>query len=158
MMAGVTELLRLSEDEVLCLEGDPGDEIFIVAEGRLTIEMKLPDGSIGHLDRVGPGRMIGQISLIDGGPRSATVRAERDSAVIVYPRSAFERHYHAGSRYAFKILDMVISQLSEQVRDANATLARLSRSESEDRERLKSLLEQILDSSPNIRPASSESP
>ena len=58
--------------------GDDGDTLYVVDTG--TVEVTAPDVEGRHvlLDTLGPGGIFGELSLFDGGPRSATVRARTD--------------------------------------------------------------------------------
>lgn len=150
MFASLASLRKLSAGDVLCEEGDDAEHFFIVADGRLSVEKRLADGSVEVLYYMGPGRLIGQVALIDGGPRSATLRAYRPSTVLAYPRAEFERHYRAGSRYCFKLLDLVLAALSEQLRDADHILSSLSGDAGESEEKLRALLDQILATATDI--------
>jgi len=150
MLASIANLRRLAAGEILCEEGSDADQFFIIADGRLTVEKRLADGSAEALYHLGPGRLAGQLALVDGGPRSATLRAYRPSTVLAYPRAEFERHYRAGSRYCFKLLDLVLSALSEQLRDADNVLSSLSGDAGESEEKLRALLDQILASATDL--------
>lgn len=69
--------------------GDRGDTLYIVEDGR--VEVTAPDAKGGHvrLDTLGPGGVFGELGLIDGGPRSATVRALSDCSLMALPRGPF---------------------------------------------------------------------
>lgn len=150
MFASIASARKLAEGEILCREGEDGEDFFIVASGRLSVEKRLPDGNVESLYYIGPGRLVGQVALIDGGPRSATLRAYRSSVVLSYPRAEFERHYGASSRYCFKLMDVVLAQLSEQLRDADHVLSSLSGDAGESEEKLRALLDQILASADDL--------
>ncbi|HLH21181.1 MAG TPA: serine/threonine-protein kinase [Chloroflexota bacterium] len=80
--AGVLRLLagRLAEQrhapgDVVLRQGEPGDAMHLVVRGRFAVERQRPDGRPQRLATVGPGDLFGELALIDGAPRSATVRA-----------------------------------------------------------------------------------
>jgi hypothetical protein len=65
--------IRVRSGEVLCRKGDPGRECFIVAEGVATARL---DGEVlGYLT---PGSVIGEMALINGGPRTERAARARD--------------------------------------------------------------------------------
>jgi CRP/FNR family transcriptional regulator, cyclic AMP receptor protein len=64
--------------KVLTRQGEPGRECFIVAEGRAKAAIRG-----WRTVSLGPGSVIGEMSLLDGGPRSATVTAETDMRLLV---------------------------------------------------------------------------
>ena len=82
---------RFETDEDLVRQGDPGDSFLILRDG--TASVLLDDRRVHEL---GPGDFLGEISLIDGGPRTATVRATRPIHALVIGREDFatllERH------------------------------------------------------------------
>lgn len=150
MFASLANLRKLAAGEILCEEGADADHFFIIGDGRIAVEKTLADGSVEILYYMGPGRLIGQLALVDGGPRSASLRAYKPSVVIAYPRAEFERHYRAGSRYCFKLMDIVLAALSEQLRDADHVLSSLSGDAGESEEKLRALLDQILATATDI--------
>jgi CRP-like cAMP-binding protein len=84
LLAIVKETRRIGKDTFLVSEGDEADEIFIVKEGSFEVLKKEEDRDITHrLAVLGPGMSIGEVSLLDAMPRSASVRATEDSAVLV---------------------------------------------------------------------------
>ncbi|WP_181312006.1 Crp/Fnr family transcriptional regulator [Nocardioides campestrisoli] len=71
---------RLRRGEVLFHEGDSGDRLYIVLEGKVKLGRSAADGRENLLAVMGPGQMFGELSLFDPGPRSATVTAVTDAA------------------------------------------------------------------------------
>lgn len=69
--------------------GDRGDTMYVIESGR--VEVTAPDAEGGHvvLDTLGPGGVFGELSLLDGGPRSATVRAITECQLLALTREAF---------------------------------------------------------------------
>ena len=81
---------KLAADEVLFLAGDPGDGCYRVEQGLLKVSMIAPTGAERILAIVGPGGIVGELSTIDGLPRSASVSAVRDSELTFVSRAAFQ--------------------------------------------------------------------
>jgi CRP/FNR family cyclic AMP-dependent transcriptional regulator len=69
---------RISRGEVLFSEGDTGDRLYVVTEGKIKLGRTSPDGRENLLAILGPGQMFGELSLFDPGPRSATATAVTD--------------------------------------------------------------------------------
>ena len=67
--------VKLRRGEVLFHEGDTGDKLYIVGEGKVKLGRTSADGRENLLAILGPGQMFGELSLFDPGPRSATVTA-----------------------------------------------------------------------------------
>lgn len=70
----------------LIRQGDPAGSAFAVQTGRLEVEV---DGLV--VRELGPGDVLGELALLSGKPRSASVRARRDSTLTELPRDAFDR-------------------------------------------------------------------
>lgn len=105
--------------EVLCREGDRPFTFFIVCSGTVEVTKLIATGTSEKLGELGPGHMVGQVSLIDGKSRSATVTAKDDVVCLECSRDDFERLFNAGSPFAFKVLDQIVIHLSRRLRDAN---------------------------------------
>jgi len=71
--------------DVLATEGTPGHEFVVVVEGTASA---LSRGQ--EIGQVGPGSFFGELALLDGGPRTATVRALTPMLTLVLDRSAFD--------------------------------------------------------------------
>ena len=74
---------RLRRGEVLFHEGDEGDKLYVVTEGKVKLGRTSSDGRENLLAILGPGQMFGELSLFDPGPRSATVTAVTDTVVLL---------------------------------------------------------------------------
>lgn len=67
---------------VICKQGQPGHELLVMVEGTARVDV---DGK--EVSKLGPGEFIGELSLLDGGPRSATVTAaDNVRALVLAPR------------------------------------------------------------------------
>jgi len=110
---------KLAADEVLFLAGDPGDGCYRVEQGLLKISMIAPSGAERILAIVGPGAIIGELSTIDGLPRSASVAAVRDSELSFISRTAFQS-FADGHGEVYKHL---VTLLAARLRDTDSVLA-----------------------------------
>jgi CRP/FNR family cyclic AMP-dependent transcriptional regulator len=82
--------LSLKADQILFVAGDEGDGCYRVEEGLLKASIAAPAGGERILAILGPGSVVGELSMIDRGPRSASVTALRDSKLSFVGRTAFE--------------------------------------------------------------------
>jgi len=118
--AAVPRLLHRGEEVVTA--GAPGETMHVVVEGMLEVELPAgPDGgSPGRPLRVGlllPGEFFGEMSLLTGAPRSATVRAAADSVTYEIGREQFAALLEARPSIAEEIADVVAAR---EVRNALA--------------------------------------
>ena len=74
--------IKISKGQILFKEGDPGDRLFVVVEGKLKLGTSSGDGRENLLSILGPGDMFGELSLFDPGPRTATATAVVDSRLL----------------------------------------------------------------------------
>ena len=122
-LLAIFETKEYRPGEVLCREGDRAFSFFVICKGIVEIYKDLSqEQGRQKLGQLGRGSMIGQVSLIDGKPRSATVGAKTPVLTLECSRDDFERLFNAGSPFAFKILDQIIIHLSKRLRDANRQL------------------------------------
>lgn len=75
-LSALADRRALAPGDVLCHEGEASAEIWFIRSGTLRVQVDLPDGAPKRLLTMGPGSAVGEIALLDGGPRSATVVAE----------------------------------------------------------------------------------
>jgi CRP/FNR family cyclic AMP-dependent transcriptional regulator len=83
-IARIADVEEVPAGHILARTGDPGDRFFVIVDGAARIEV-----SAQKQTRIGPGEFFGEMSLLDGEPRSATVKAETDLRVLVISRVNF---------------------------------------------------------------------
>jgi len=113
------KLVELAADEVLFLAGDPGDGCYRVEQGLLKVSMIAATGAERILAIVGPGAIVGELSTIDGLPRSASVAAVRDSQPTFVSRAGFQA-FADSHPDVYKHLVML---LAARLRDTDGVLA-----------------------------------
>jgi CRP/FNR family transcriptional regulator, cyclic AMP receptor protein len=88
-------VLSLAPDQTLFLPGDPPDGCYRVDEGLLKVSVSTAAGNERILAILGAGAMIGELAMIDGAPRSASVTALRESKLCFVSRAAFDTFAHS---------------------------------------------------------------
>jgi len=111
--------VRLKADEVLFLSGDAGDGCYRVEDGLLKVTMVSRAGTERILAFLGSGAIVGELSLIDGLPRSASVVAVRPAQLSFLSRSAFEEF--ADKRP--EVYKSLLNLLAARLRETDATVA-----------------------------------
>jgi CRP-like cAMP-binding protein len=76
--------------EVLITAGDDGESMYVVFEGLLDVRLPGPDGKERRIASIGAGDFLGEMSLLTGEPRSATVVADTDAVVFEITRDPIE--------------------------------------------------------------------
>jgi CRP-like cAMP-binding protein len=110
--------LRLAADEALFLAGDGGDGCYLVEEGLLKVAVASQSGGERILAFLGPGAIVGEMSIIDGRPRSASV-VGRQAALKFLSCAAFEEF----TRNYPEIYEYLVKLLASRLREANAVIA-----------------------------------
>ena len=78
------------KNSVILFEDDPGDALYVVAQGQVKVVLIGEDGREVILSVLGPGEFFGEMALIDDEPRSAHVIAMEDSSLLVLRREDFQ--------------------------------------------------------------------
>lgn len=84
-VAAIVDEVDVEAGRVLCRQGESGHEAFVVIAGEATVTV---DGR--EVQKVAPGEIIGEVSLLDHGPRTATVVAATPMHLLVVPGNRFE--------------------------------------------------------------------
>ncbi len=83
-------VMMFDAGETILREGDPGDTMFLVMEGTVRVETNGNAGNL-HLAELGRGACVGEVSVIMGAPRTATVTAITDVRVATFARHRVQR-------------------------------------------------------------------
>ena len=110
--------LSLAADQTLFMAGDEGDGCYRIEEGLLKASIAAPAGGERILAILGPGSVVGELSMIDGGPRSASVSALRDSKLSFVGRTAFE----AFGQSRPELYRYMATLLAQRLRDTDEAL------------------------------------
>ena len=100
--------LELKAGELVCSEGDPGHQFYIIASGEASVER---GGQT--VTKLHAGDYFGELALLDRGPRSATVRALSDSRVYVLNEQSFVGVLNEVPALAQKLLASLATRLRE---------------------------------------------
>jgi CRP/FNR family transcriptional regulator, cyclic AMP receptor protein len=111
--------VKLATDEVLFIAGDPGDGCYRVEQGLLKVSMIAPSGAERILAIVGSGGIVGELSTIDGLPRSASVAAVRDSELTFVSRATFQTFAETNPQVYIHL----VALLAARLRDTDAVVA-----------------------------------
>jgi len=111
-LAAELEWLWLPAGEVLLREGEPGDAVFFVLEGRLRV-FTGSGGATFDVGLVGPGESVGEMALLSGAPRLASVRALVDAQLLRLPRGAFDEVLAKSPATLASFRDLMLRRVSE---------------------------------------------
>ncbi len=93
---------RLEANEVLCHQGDDSESAFVIIEGKVETSVATPDGDV-VLNSHGPGALVGEVTALVGGQRTATLRAVEPVIVKVIPSAQLRAAFDANPEAAAEI-------------------------------------------------------
>jgi sulfate permease, SulP family len=126
-LAGYCHRLDVPAGDILARQGDPAGSMHFILEGRVGVMADLGEGRTLRLRSLGRHTTIGEMGLITGGPRSATIRAEADSALYELRAEDYERIKRDDPALSQALLGYVVSVMSDRLRFANRAIGILQR-------------------------------
>lgn len=116
-LARFARLERYTAGETLVRQGDPGGSLFVLLDGE--VRVRRTDGAASReLARLGPGSFFGEMSLLTGEPRSASVLALDEVEVVVVEKAAFSSLLRDDNHLARALSQALESRSREQARVA----------------------------------------
>src|SRR5512140_794046 len=105
---------------VLFREGDPGKEMYVVQSGKVTIHKRVGDVE-KVLTTLGPGEFLGEMSILNNKPRSATATCSAASKLLVIDAKTFEAMIRGNAEIAIRM----IKKLADRLQETNEQIANL---------------------------------
>jgi CRP-like cAMP-binding protein len=101
-----SDLLRIEAGKVVFREGDPGDAVYVVLDGKVELRVS------GRLvETVGPGGILGEMALIEHAPRVATATAKVASDLLPISEARFMSMIQKTPHFALQIMKVIASRL-----------------------------------------------
>ena len=114
----ICEACQYRAQELLCKQDTPSTEMFVLLAGAL--EIRLGEGA--PVGSVQPGECVGEMGVLTGHPRSATVAAKEDSMVFIIRKSDLKRLITRSPDVGVVVLSNVVEMLSRRLRESNILL------------------------------------
>ncbi|WP_456388166.1 Crp/Fnr family transcriptional regulator [Desulfolithobacter sp.] len=114
---------EINRGEYLFTEGEKGDYMCFVVRGLLDVLKKSIDGDYRVIARLGKGNTIGEMSIIDKAPRSASVIARQPSVVIILTKKGFDILTKRYPSIGITLLKKIMRLLSLNMRRTSSRLA-----------------------------------
>jgi CRP/FNR family transcriptional regulator, cyclic AMP receptor protein len=115
------EVIEAPRGTTLFQEGEPGDSLYIVLEGKVKLGRRSSDGRENLVAVMGPADQFGELSLFDPGPRTATAVAVTDARLARLPKQALQTWVQERPQIAIQLLHVIARRL----RRTNTMLADL---------------------------------
>jgi CRP/FNR family transcriptional regulator, cyclic AMP receptor protein len=113
--------VKLSRGEHLFMEGDDGDALYVVIDGKMKLTRAAADGRENLLSVIGPGEMFGELSLFDPRPRTSSASAVTDALLAALKHEALMPLLQERPDVSFQML----RGLAQRLRRANDVTADL---------------------------------
>jgi CRP-like cAMP-binding protein len=126
LIATIAAEKRLKLGEYIFREGDPGDKLYLIIEGKVRISRTVPGMGEEALAVLGPGEAFGEMSLIDDFPRSADALVHESCRLLEISREAMEDLLFLNRDLAYEILWNFVKILSVRLREADDKVTFLS--------------------------------
>jgi CRP-like cAMP-binding protein len=111
--------VHLAADQVLFLAGDAGDGCYRIEKGLLKVSMVSTSGAERILSILGPGAIVGELAVLDGLPRSASVLALRESELLFVSKAKFEEFAKKNQ----ELYQHLVTLLASRLRETNDVIA-----------------------------------
>jgi CRP/FNR family cyclic AMP-dependent transcriptional regulator len=108
----------LKRGATICSKGDPGNSLVAVISGTVKISVSSAEGRSAILNLIGPGEIFGEMSVLDGQPRSADATANTNCEIFIIDRREFLPFVRSQPALAMKFIELLCTRLrwtSDQV-------------------------------------------
>ena len=121
-LTSVAELRTYPADAILCREGQVENTFYAIISGQVEVTKQLDKDTQQVINRPGPGNFVGEIALVQEGPRTATVRTTEPTTVLEINRDDFVNMLYNNASMAVRIM----LQITPRLRDIDlSTIAHL---------------------------------
>jgi CRP/FNR family transcriptional regulator, cyclic AMP receptor protein len=123
LLASVMDSRRYRPGQHVFRKGDRATACYVVLAGSVNVTVDGDRREEAVVANMTTGRMFGEISLVDGGLRSATcVASDKGVELAVLGRAEFDQIFNAGSPFAYKLMDLIGARVVDRVRAAAGEL------------------------------------
>jgi EAL domain-containing protein (putative c-di-GMP-specific phosphodiesterase class I) len=110
---------KYTKNDVIIKQGDEGNSAFVIDKGRVEILIEKDRGLIQSLGTRGEGAIIGEMSLIDNEPRTATVKAIEDCALLEITRNDFDRRLKSSDPIVNAVTRIILTRYRDIINKAH---------------------------------------
>lgn len=105
---------QFAKGDHVCRQGAPGDSLFVIAEGKVSVNVKNGFFSLSKkVAELGPGNIVGEMSLLTRAPRTATLTCEEPSKVFVLLADHFDEALRQNPAFAQEIKNLAAGRKFE---------------------------------------------
>ncbi len=118
-----TAAFKAAKGTLIVTEGSREQYMGIVIAGQVDVKKRRADGNQRTIAQIGPGKTFGEMSLVDGEPRSASIVAATDSTLLIIKKEHVDRIRKEAPGIGFKLFFKVSRILSQRLRQTSSILA-----------------------------------
>jgi CRP-like cAMP-binding protein len=115
----------IKQGTVIYKQGEHGNSICFVVEGALDVIKKGDDNNEVQVASLRKGQAVGEMAIIDGFTRSATIRAQSDSSILILKRDDFNKCIDQNPAMGVKILKALARMLSSNLRATSEAVSKM---------------------------------
>jgi CRP-like cAMP-binding protein len=127
-LAGSARRQVFGKGEILCRQGEEGGTLYAICSGGVSITVRQTDGRETVVAHLGPDAFFGEMSLLTGEKRSATVTAERDTEVLMVSKTALAPLLESNTDLASRLAEAVEHRTADRLARMNADTAAVATS------------------------------
>jgi len=120
----IVEVLKFAPGDTIFSEGDPGDAWYALYSGEVDV-LKQSDSGERTIKTLEPGSCFGEIAVLDGLPRSATIRTTKETLVLRVPQDKFKDLIDKDHLIAYKLIKHMALMLASRQRANTEILSKL---------------------------------
>jgi CRP-like cAMP-binding protein len=124
-LAGFMEVYRVQANDVVIREADRGDYMVLLLDGSMEISKESSQHKEKVIAVVGPGKTLGEMSMIDGEPRFATCTAREITTFAVLTRDGLDQILREQPALGSRVLVQLVKLLSQRLRQISVRLVDL---------------------------------
>ncbi len=115
-VAAICREARYAKGQIVTSQGEEGDEMFVVRDGLVEVTVGEAGEGPRTVVNLGTGQVVGEMALVDRGPRSATVGCVTDVTLNVIERDAFEKLCQSSAQIGMVVYRNLAADLSFKLR------------------------------------------
>ncbi len=120
-LAGIAEERVYSKGRIILAEDAKSRDLFVIGSGRVSIRLSLPteSGKEEVIYTMRDGQIFGELALVDGSPRSATVKAEEEVMTCTFDYDRLIKLLDLHPRIGYLLMRNIAAIISQRVRNTN---------------------------------------
>ena len=115
-VAAICQEAKYAKGQIVTSQGEEGDEMFVVRDGLVEVTVGEAGEGPRTVVNLGTGQVVGEMALVDRGPRSATVGCVTDVTLNVIERDAFEKLCQSSAQIGMVVYRNLAADLSFKLR------------------------------------------